>query len=206
MDHYTFLGKLPTYPSPKPTLTLTSHLGQNVGIGEGRWAVSQKRIIIQIFGNFGSYFFISFHQISFKLGNFINFKELFSEVSTAFPYFVHVRSRKLLLIIIVFLLLLSFFRRYSSRLIFPYGLTYYVNLCTVDHDNSSCTSRDRISGKRVPLPVMACRSSWYNDVSIGSVIGYKRKPDIRSGLIVELLHGDKCFSGGECSQRVVNKL
>ena len=34
-DHYTFLGKLPTYPSPKPTLTLTSHLGQNVGLGEG---------------------------------------------------------------------------------------------------------------------------------------------------------------------------
>ena len=28
-------GKLPTYPSPKPTLTLTSHLGQNVGVGEG---------------------------------------------------------------------------------------------------------------------------------------------------------------------------
>ena len=28
-------GKLPTYPSPKPTLTLTSHLGQNVSLGEG---------------------------------------------------------------------------------------------------------------------------------------------------------------------------
>ena len=28
-------GKLPTYPSPKPTLTLTSHLGQNVDLGEG---------------------------------------------------------------------------------------------------------------------------------------------------------------------------
>ena len=27
--------KLPTYPSPAPTLTLTSHLGQNVGLGEG---------------------------------------------------------------------------------------------------------------------------------------------------------------------------
>ena len=52
---------------------------------------------------------------------------------------------------------------------------------------------------------MACRS-WYSDVSIGSVIGYKRKQDIRSGLIVELLHGDKCPYGGECSQRVVNKL
>ena len=28
-------GKLPTYPSLKSTLTLTSHLGQNVGLGEG---------------------------------------------------------------------------------------------------------------------------------------------------------------------------
>ena len=28
-------GKLPTYPSPKSTLTLTSHLGQNVGLGKG---------------------------------------------------------------------------------------------------------------------------------------------------------------------------
>ena len=28
-------GKLSTYPSPKLTLTLTSHLGQNDGLGEG---------------------------------------------------------------------------------------------------------------------------------------------------------------------------
>ena len=28
-------GKLPTYPSPKATLTLTSHIGKNVGLGEG---------------------------------------------------------------------------------------------------------------------------------------------------------------------------
>ena len=28
-------GKLPTYPSPKPTLTLSSYLTQNVGLGEG---------------------------------------------------------------------------------------------------------------------------------------------------------------------------
>ena len=27
-------GKLPTYPSLKLTLTLSSHLGQNVGLGE----------------------------------------------------------------------------------------------------------------------------------------------------------------------------
>ena len=35
LDHYTFLGKLPTYPSPKATITLTFHLEQNVGSGEG---------------------------------------------------------------------------------------------------------------------------------------------------------------------------
>ena len=28
-------GKLPTHPSLKPTLKLTSHSGQNVGLGEG---------------------------------------------------------------------------------------------------------------------------------------------------------------------------
>ena len=28
-------GKRPTYPSPKPTLTCASRLGQNVGLGEG---------------------------------------------------------------------------------------------------------------------------------------------------------------------------
>ena len=28
-------GKLPSYPSPKPTSTLISHVGENVGLGEG---------------------------------------------------------------------------------------------------------------------------------------------------------------------------
>ena len=28
-------AELPTYPFPKPTLTLSSYLGQNVGLGEG---------------------------------------------------------------------------------------------------------------------------------------------------------------------------
>ena len=46
-----FSGKLLTYPSPKPTSTLTSHLGQNVGLdegGKGIHAVSQKRITAMI--------------------------------------------------------------------------------------------------------------------------------------------------------------
>ena len=42
---YPLLGimKLSTYPSPKPTFTLTSLLGQNVGLGEGYEANSTKR-------------------------------------------------------------------------------------------------------------------------------------------------------------------
>ena len=34
-DQCRFLGNCPLYPSPKTTLTLTSHLGQNVGLGKG---------------------------------------------------------------------------------------------------------------------------------------------------------------------------
>ena len=40
-------GKLSTYPSHKPTLTLTSHLGKSVGLRRGRWAISQKHIHTQ---------------------------------------------------------------------------------------------------------------------------------------------------------------
>ena len=43
MGSNTFLGNCPH--TPKPTLMLTSHLGQNVGLREDMWAVSQKRII-----------------------------------------------------------------------------------------------------------------------------------------------------------------
>ena len=31
-------GNLPTFPSPNPILSLTSSLGQNVGLGRGGWA------------------------------------------------------------------------------------------------------------------------------------------------------------------------
>ena len=34
---------------PKSTSTLTQHLKENVGIGEGRWAVSQKPELIQTY-------------------------------------------------------------------------------------------------------------------------------------------------------------
>ena len=35
-DHSVHVsGKLPTYPSPKPTVTLTPHIKQNVSLGEG---------------------------------------------------------------------------------------------------------------------------------------------------------------------------
>ncbi|XP_068687640.1 endosome/lysosome-associated apoptosis and autophagy regulator family member 2-like isoform X1 [Montipora foliosa] len=79
--------------------------------------------------------------------------------------------------------------------IWPY-IAVYVNLCTLDHDNTSCVKlRDRNSGERVPLPVMACRASWIVHISMGSVMGYRAKKDVRSGLFVDLLHGDRCFSG-----------
>ena len=39
LGSFYFYEKLPTYPSPKLTLTRTSHLGQNIGLGEG-WVVS----------------------------------------------------------------------------------------------------------------------------------------------------------------------
>ena len=47
-------GKLPTYPSPKATLTLTCHLGQNVGLrgGGGEERGARKRITIpSLFNN-----------------------------------------------------------------------------------------------------------------------------------------------------------
>ena len=83
----------------------------------------------------------------------------------------------------------------SKRTIWPYQPAFYVNLCTVEHDNSSCTYRDKDTGMKIPRPVMACRSSWYlRDTSVGTVIGYRAKDDVRSGLFVELLHGDRCYN------------
>ena len=40
--------KLPTYPSPKPTLTLSFTQGQVLAMERGRWAVPQKRNMIQL--------------------------------------------------------------------------------------------------------------------------------------------------------------
>jgi len=44
---------------------------------------------------------------------------------------------------------------------------------------------------------MACRTVWHStqDINIGSVMSYAAKDDIRSGLFVELLHGDLWFCG-----------
>ena len=39
---FNVFAKLPTYPSPNSTSTLTSHLGQSVGLGEGLVGRSQK--------------------------------------------------------------------------------------------------------------------------------------------------------------------
>ena len=41
-------GKLPTYPSPKPTFYPKCEISVNVSLGEGRrkWAVSQKCVLV----------------------------------------------------------------------------------------------------------------------------------------------------------------
>ena len=39
---FNVFAKLSTYPSPNSTSTLTSHLGQSVGLGEGLVGRSQK--------------------------------------------------------------------------------------------------------------------------------------------------------------------
>lgn len=79
----------------------------------------------------------------------------------------------------------------------PYRKRYYVNLCTVKHENTSCTSRNPKTRLLESLPVMACRTSWWSgkDTSIGRVIGFKPKENVRSGVTIELLHGDRCYSG-----------
>jgi len=92
--------------------------------------------------------------------------------------------------------ILSLICRWSR--IWPYRPSLYVNLCTLDHDNSSCTILDRATRMKIPRPVMACRSSWYSrDINLGTVIGYRPKDDVRSGLFVDLLHGDKCYMRGK---------
>ncbi|KAK3697538.1 hypothetical protein QZH41_019779, partial [Actinostola sp. cb2023] len=77
----------------------------------------------------------------------------------------------------------------------PYSPRFYVNLCSVKHDNTSCTFRTSQLAQRQSLPVMGCRTSWWSrrDTSIGRVIGFKPKKDIASGVMVELLHGDICL-------------
>ncbi|XP_031559408.1 UPF0577 protein KIAA1324-like [Actinia tenebrosa] len=90
-------------------------------------------------------------------------------------------------------------RRLSAYSIWPpYRRRYYVNLCTVKHENTTCTFLNTKTGVKESLPVMGCRTSWWSqrDTSIGRVIGFKPKAeDVRSGVMVELLHGDRCYSG-----------
>ena len=47
-----WINKRPTYPSPKPTLTCASRLGQNVGLGEGwvgkKLCIGSRSIVVGI--------------------------------------------------------------------------------------------------------------------------------------------------------------
>ena len=44
-----FWETIPTYPSPNPTLTLTSHLRQNVGLGEGYLDTVSQNLLALIY-------------------------------------------------------------------------------------------------------------------------------------------------------------
>lgn len=81
---------------------------------------------------------------------------------------------------------------------------FYVNLCTRDHDNSSCTDLRQKSNERgkfvretVVLKTMACKrwsfSSRYS-YSIGRVMGFKPKENVASGVTVELTDGYNCYN------------
>ena len=61
---------------------LTSNLG-----GGGRMFVPPPYKRLQNVAALMSYIFVSFQQITFKLGNFTNLNALFSVVSTDFPFF-----------------------------------------------------------------------------------------------------------------------
>ena len=85
-------GKLPIYPSPKPTLTLPSHLGQNVGLGEGKVDSFPEKYNDPEFLGFNSrcdsYLFFLCHardviNISFSSGN-----ALFAAISFEFNKFI----------------------------------------------------------------------------------------------------------------------
>ena len=67
-------GKLPTYPSPKPTLPLTCHLGKNVGSREGEGGRgARKRIMIpSLFSNnFILFDFLARRAVNIYLQNLI---------------------------------------------------------------------------------------------------------------------------------------
>ena len=85
-------GKLPTYPSPKPTLTLPYHSGQNVGLGEGKVGSFPEKYNDPEFLGFNSrcdsYLFLLCHardaiNISFSSGI-----ELFAAISFEFNKFI----------------------------------------------------------------------------------------------------------------------
>lgn len=93
---------------------------------------------------------------------------------------------------------------YRTMQYFAARYDFYINLCTVHHDNSSCRSPDPVTeNKTIPAPVMACVSKYpapKGDLvdmltNIGSVASFRPKHDVRSGLFVELLHGDKSPAG-----------
>ena len=72
-------GKLPTYPSPKLTLTLTSHLGQNDGLGEGQVGSFPEPKLILLIKTTQQKSINTAGNSALKLGNLLSLKVIHPE-------------------------------------------------------------------------------------------------------------------------------
>ena len=95
----------------------------------------------------------------------------------------------------------------GSRYFYP--LMYYINLCTYEHDNTSCMirSRDHVNGKLKVVKVeylrtMSCKR-WsfdsFKSYSIGEVLSFFALPshEMNKGLTIQLDEGDRCYKKGK---------
>ena len=92
---------------------------------------------------------------------------------------------------------LSLLQRFNDSMIAAkvddsYYLNYFINPCTVVHDNSSCS----IDGK--PVATMACQQECWSGYgcwsvySLGDTIGFEKAEDVQNGLILKFSYGSTC--------------
>lgn len=93
--------------------------------------------------------------------------------------------------------------RPKSKYFFP--LYYYINICSLKHDNSSCTTMQRVDNmdnkvirKSVIVKTMACKRWSFdeqNSYSIGEVLNFlPLKGNETNGLIIKLTGGYRCWN------------